>query len=453
MNHKAKASPSNKGASIVIVGRPNVGKSTLFNRIIRKRDAIVDDQPGVTRDTKYRLADWNGKSFFLVDTGGFFGPDDDPFTKEIQQQIEFASRDALLLLLVLDGAIGPTPADHEVVDLLRRLNKPILAVVNKIDSPKRELEMSAPFYELGLDSLHPISATQGTGVGDLLDEVVSYIPDDAPEPQQQLHIPGIALLGRPNVGKSTLLNSLCGSERSIVSAVSGTTRDPVDTEIEVNGKHYLLIDTAGVRRRGKTGHGLEHFTLVKSKAALKRCDIAFLMIDGEEGLTETDARVFSLANDEGKAAILLMNKWDLVKKDEKTSGLYARAIRERMPYLKYAPIEFISAMTHQRIHKIFPHVEKVLENYYHRVPTAELNELLYGIIQHHPPPVHKGRAPSIYYWTQVSVAPPTFVVFTNDPEAIHFSYERYLINQLYEKFDFEGTPIRMIWKKKGARRV
>ena len=452
MSQQSSNSSKNPCASVVIVGRPNVGKSALFNRIIGSRDAIVDDQPGVTRDSKYRITDWNGKSFNLVDTGGFFGPDDDPFNEDIQNQIDIAAREAALLLLVFDGKSGPTPADFEVVDLLRRLHKPILAVVNKVDSPTWENDMIFPFYELGLDIFYPVSALQGLGIGDLLDDLVAYLPDEAASWEKPPSIPGIALIGRPNVGKSTLLNSLCGEKRAIVSSIPGTTRDPVDTEIEVNEKRYLLIDTAGIRRRGKMSQGLEHYTLLRGKNALERSDLALLMIDGVEGLTETDAKVFGIANEAGKASIILVNKWDAIEKDAHTSGEYAKAIRERIPFLKYAPLEFISAMTKQRIHRIFPHVERILQNYQRRVPTAELNQLLESILQRNPPPIHKGRSPSIHYWTQVSASPPTFVAFTNEPKAIHFSYERHLINQLYDAFDFEGTPIRLIWKKKGGRR-
>ncbi len=440
-------------SSVVIVGRPNVGKSALFNRILGRRDAIVDDQPGVTRDSKYRLVDWNGKTFYLVDTGGFFGPEEDPFNADIQRQIEVAAREAAVILLVLDGRAGPLPDDREVVDLLRRLHKPIFAAVNKVDAPQWEYELTHPFYELGFEVLYPVSALQGLGVGDLLDDLVSYLPEEAAVWEEPPRLPGIALLGRPNVGKSTLLNALCGSERAIVSPVAGTTRDPVDTEVEVNGRRYLLIDTAGVRRRGKMSQGLEHFTLLRGKEALERCDLVLLMIDAVEGLTETDAKVFSLANEAGKASIILVNKWDAVEKDENSAGNFAKEIRERVPYLKYAPMEFISALTHKRIQRIFPHVERILQNYQRRIPTAELNDLLESILQRHPPPVHKGRSPSISYWTQVSSGPPTFVAFTSEPKAIHFSYERYLINRLYESFDFEGTPIRLIWKKKSGRRT
>ncbi|MEW6236477.1 MAG: ribosome biogenesis GTPase Der [Candidatus Omnitrophota bacterium] len=438
-----------KKSAVVIVGRPNVGKSTLFNRIIGKRDAIVDDQPGVTRDSKFRKADWNGKFFWVADTGGFFGPEDDPLTPAVQQRIELTARDAAVLVFVLDGQTGPTPVDRDVIDLLRRMKIPIIAVVNKVDSFSAIHEKLAEYYELGVDKLYPISALQGLGIGDLLDVVVSYLPESLPDEENPPRLPGIALLGRPNVGKSTLLNSLCGSERSIVSPIPGTTRDPVDTEVEVEGKRYLLIDTAGIRRKGKMSQGLDRYSLQRAEEALERCDIALLMIDAIEGLTESDAKVFGMAQKSGKAAIVLVNKWDAVEKDESSAGTFAKEIRDQVPFLHYAPIEFISALTKQRIHRIFPHVARILENYSLRVPTAQLNELLEQILQRHPPPIHKGRAPRIYYWTQAGTAPPTFVAFTNDPKAIHFSYERYLVNRLYETFGFEGTPLRLYWKKRG----
>ncbi len=436
---------------VVVVGRPNVGKSTLFNRILGRRDAIVDDQPGVTRDSKYRPADWNGKQFLLVDTGGYFGPEEDPLTAAVQEQIELTARNASILLFVLDGQIGPTPMDHEILARLRRLRIPILAVANKCDNPAREGEWSAPFYELGFDEVFAISALHGYGTGDLLDTVVQYLPD-IETIEESDEYPGVAILGRPNVGKSTLLNSLCGENRAIVSPLAGTTRDPVDTEIEVEGKRYLLIDTAGIRRRGKMSRGLDRFSLMRAEEALHRCHIALLMIDGEVGLTEGDARVFGLAQDAGKAAILLVNKWDAVEKDDKTAGAFAKIIREELPFLKFAPIEFISALTKKRLYRIFPKVDEILENYHSRIPTAELNRLLEEILNRHPPPIHKGRTPKLYYWTQVTTAPPTFVAFCNDPKAIHFSYERYLINRLYEMFGLEGTPIRLYFRKRGKEK-
>ena len=437
-------------ASVVIVGRPNVGKSTLFNRIIGHREAIVDDQPGVTRDSKFRLTDWNGKGFSLVDTGGLYGPDEDPFSPVVHEQIELTARHACVLVFVVDAQDGPIPTDYDVLQLLWRLNKPILVAVNKIDNTQKELEALAPFYELGVEELHPIASLHGTGIGDLLDAIVAYIPEHSPIASTQ-DIPGIAIIGRPNAGKSTLLNSLCGSNRSIVSPVAGTTRDPVDTEVTIDDQNYLLIDTAGIKRRGKMSRGLDYFSLLRAQEAIHRCDIALMMIDGTEGLTESDAKVFGLAKDAGKAAIILVNKWDAVDKDEHTSGEFAKKIRADVPFLHYAPIEFISGLTKQRIHRIFPHIEIILEHYNFRVPTGPLNRLLEEILIRNPPPSHKGRSPRIFYWTQVSVAPPTFTGFTNDPKNIHFSYHRYLINRLYESFDFTGSPIRLFWKKRSGR--
>lgn len=432
---------------VAIVGRPNVGKSTLFNRIIGSRDAIVDDQPGVTRDLKYRPADWNGKPFELVDTGGIFGPDDDPFSKVIQAQIERAVQACALIVFVLDGRDGPTPLDHEIFNLLRRTHKPILCAINKVDNPRIENEVIASFFELGADAFLPVSSTHGLGVGDLLDEIVGRIPDD--EAQFEDDPPGIAILGRPNVGKSTLLNSLCGSERAIVSPIGGTTRDPVDEIVAVNGKKYLLIDTAGIRRRSKMNQGLDRYALNRNEKALDRCDLALLIIDGVEGLTETDAKVFRLAKDTGKAAMILVNKWDAIhEKTEKSTGEFAKKIREDMPFLHYAPLEFISALTKQRLHRIFPKIEQILSDYHFRASTSSLNQLMERIIAHNPPPTHHGRPARLYYSTQVSTAPPTFLAFVNDPEAIHFSYERYLMNQLYEHFKLEGVPLRLYFRKR-----
>lgn len=443
-----------KNTTVVVVGRPNVGKSTLFNRIIGQRLAIVDDQPGVTRDSKHHQADWNGKVFTIVDTGGFFGPEDDPITPYVQEKIEIAVQDASVILYVLDGQTGPVADDYTILKYLWKLKIPLVAAINKIDNPAMENEITADFYKMGISEFFPISSTHGMGVGDLLDQVASYLPDfSQAEEDEKPKIPGIAILGRPNVGKSTLLNALCGSSKSIVSPIAGTTRDPVDTEILVDGKPFLLIDTAGVRRRGKMSHGLDKFSMIRAEESLHRCDVVLLLIDAVEGLTDTDAKVFSIAKDAGKAVIILVNKWDLVEKDESTAGKFVQKIRDDLTFLKFAPVEFISALTKQRVHRIFPHVEKILENYYRRVPTGELNRLLEEIMDKQPPPVHKGKLARIYYWTQVAVAPPTFVAFANEPECIHFSYERFLINRMYETFDLEGTPIKIIWKKRKQRRM
>lgn len=438
---------------VVIVGRPNVGKSTLFNRLIGHRIAIVDDQPGVTRDRLYRPMTWCGKTFILTDTGGFFGPDEDPLSPHVQNAIEDAIRIADVICMVTDGRDGPTGLDQNTADRIRRLRMrpngtaiPVLLAVNKWDNTSEDFV--SPFYELGFDPIFPVSALHGHGTGNLLDALIERLPHSDGMEESELDIPGIALLGRPNVGKSTFLNTLSGEQRSIVSPLPGTTRDPVDTLIEWTNadgetKYFRLVDTAGVRRRGKMSIGLDRYSLQRCQAALARSELALMMIDGTEGPTDSDAKVFSLAHDLGRAGIILVNKWDDVEKDTHTAGAMVKEIRERMPFLRYAEVIFISALTGQRLHRVMPSVERALEQYRRRIPTSELNALLEEILRKSPPPSRHGRMSRIYYWTQVSVAPPTFVVFANEADRIHFSYQRFLINRLYETFGFEGTPLRL----------
>ncbi|MFH1737792.1 MAG: ribosome biogenesis GTPase Der [bacterium] len=429
--------------TVVIVGRPNVGKSTLFNRLVGRRDAIVDDQPGVTRDAKERPVTWTGRDFLLVDTGGLFGSDDDPFSPVVQAKIEDVVSDASVLLFVLDARDGPTPIDHRIMHWLRCLRQTMIVVVNKVDNPSRQ-DLAMAFYELGCDSLYPISSIHGIGTGDLLDKVVELLPPPAKLPVYDENVSGIAIVGRPNVGKSTLLNQLVGQERAIVSPIPGTTRDPVDTLVEYEGKPYLLVDTAGIRRRAKMHKGLDRFALMRGREAIERSDVALLLVDAEEGLTETDARVFSYSHDAGKAAIVVVNKWDVVERTSDASGKFVKHLREEMPFLSYAPILFISALSGYHIQKIFPEVQRVLEGHRLRPTTSELNRILEEILLYQPPPSRKGREVKAYYWTQVSTGPPTIVLFVNDPDLVHFSYRRYLTNRLYERFGFYGTPIRLV---------
>ena len=432
--------------SVVVIGRPNVGKSTLFNRLVGRRDAIVDDQPGVTRDLKARPVSWNTRDFLLIDTGGLFGPDDDPFSPAIQAKIEDVIDDASVLLLLFDAHDGPTPVDHEVMEWLRRLRKTLVCAVNKVDDPRR-MDLVAPFYELGCGELHPISSMHGTGTGDLLDCVIELLPPPVEMPEYE-NVSGIAIVGRPNVGKSTLLNRLVGHERAIVSPIPGTTRDPVDTLIEFDGDRYLLIDTAGIRRRSKMSQGLDRYALLRGKEAIERSDVALLLIDAVEGLTETDAKVFSYAHDAGKAAVVIVNKWDTVERSPGASGAFIKRLREEIPFLSYAPVMFISAQTGYHAHKIFPEIQRVLVGHRLRPSTAELNNLLEEILIRRPPPSKRGREVRAYYWTQVAISPPTVVLFVNDPDLVHFSYRRYLTNRLYEKFDFYGTPIHLILRER-----
>ncbi len=442
MDNLTGKTPVGRLPTVVIIGRPNVGKSTLFNRIIGRRDAIVDNQPGVTRDIKERPATWNGQDFLLIDTGGLFGPDEDPLSAAIQSKIEDVAKDADVLLFVLDAKDGPTPIDHEIMTWLRRVKRPTIGAVNKVDDPGR-IDLAASFYELGFDNLFTISSSHGTGTGDLLDEIVEQLPPPVEVPDYG-DAPCIAIVGRPNTGKSTLLNRLVGQERAIVSPMPGTTRDPVDTLIHYGDKPYVLIDTAGIKRRSKMHQGLERYALLRGTEAIERSDVALLLVDGVEGLTESDARVFSHAHDSGKASILVVNKWDVVERDSHTTGSFVKHIREEMPFLSYAPVLFVSAMTGYHVGKIFPEVERVLAGARLRPSTAELNRLLEEILLNHPPPSRKGRQVKAYYWTQVATGPPTIVLFVNAPDLVHFSYRRYLINRLYERFEFYGTPIRLI---------
>lgn len=439
--------------TVVILGRPNVGKSTLFNRLFGARVAIVHDQPGATRDRLYRPVTWNGRTFLLTDTGGFFGPDDDPFSPGVQDQIEVAASIADVLCMVVDGKDGPTPLDHETADRVRRLRVkagkiPVILAVNKWDNPSEDYV--SEYYTFGFDEIMPVSATHGHGTGSLLDAIVDSLPEHAATPEE-INAPAIAIVGRPNAGKSTLLNTLSGQERSLVSPIPGTTRDPVDTLIEWEGRVYRLVDTAGVRRRAKMSEGIDRYSLARCKAAVARSDVALLLIDATQGPTETDAKVFSLAHDLGRAAILLVNKWDTVEKDNSTAGATVKQIREAMPFLRYAEVQLVSALTGQRLQRILPCVDKAIEQHRRRIPTAALNQLLERILKKTPPPSRHGRMSKIYYWTQADSAPPTFILFCNDPLRIHFSYQRFLINQLYEAFGFEGTPLRLFLRRRTSR--
>ena len=446
---------------VVIIGRPNVGKSSLFNRLIEKRVAIVDDMPGVTRDRLYEPTVWNGREFILTDTGGFFGPDEDPLSPAVQEQIEEAAKAADVLCMVVDGRDGPTGLDHRTADQVRRLRGPkggagtsILLVVNKWDNTAADY--TSPFYELGFPDIFPVSALHGHGTGTLLDEIVDRLPPPPEFADEEPETLAIAIVGRPNVGKSTLLNTLAGETRSLVSAIPGTTRDPVDTLVEWKNEEGVtqrcrIVDTAGVRRRKKMSEGVDRYSLMRAKAAIARADAALLLIDGERGLIETDAKVFGLAHEAGRAAVILVNKWDVVEKDTATSGAMVKQIREELPWLHYAEIQFVSALTGQRLQRILPCVERAVEQHRRRIPTAEMNEVLEQILIRKPPPSRHGRICKIHYWTQVSVAPPTFVVFANAADRVHFSYRRFLVNQLYEAFGFAGTPLQLIVRERRTR--
>lgn len=436
---------------VAIVGRPNVGKSTLFNRMIGARVAIVEDQPGVTRDRLYAHTQWNGVAFSLVDTGGITIFDDDALLASVRVQAELAMDEAHVILYVADGQVGKTVADATIAQLLHRSQKPVLLAVNKIDHI-HHMDETYDFYDLGLGQPHGVSGVHGLGVGDLLDEIVALLPKVEEEVYEE-NIVKIACIGRPNVGKSSLVNALLGEDRVIVSAIAGTTRDAIDTPFEREGHPYVLIDTAGIRKRGKVYEATEKYSVLRAMTAIERTDVALILINGEEGLTEQDKHIAGYAHDAGRACVLVVNKWDLVTKDDKTMQRFTEHVRDHMAFLDYAPVVFLSAKTKQRIHRLLPVVQHVAAQHRLRVSTAILNDVLLDAIAYNPPPPVKGRKLKIKYITQVSIQPPTFVLFMNEPELMHFSYVRYIENRIRTAFPFEGTPLKLVLRKTHDERL
>ena len=431
---------------IAIVGRPNVGKSTLFNKIVGKRIAIVEDSPGVTRDRIYADGEWLDYRFTLIDTGGIEPENEDIIAKQMRRQAELAIETAHVIIFIVDGRAGLTAADEEVADMLRRSKKPVVLAVNKIDHPKFE-EAVYDFYSLGIGTPYGISAEQGLGIGDLLDEVVSYferIDEEAAEEN-----PAICVVGRPNVGKSSLLNALLGHERSIVSDVPGTTRDAIDTPFEWNGKSYTLIDTAGIRRkRSVEDETVERYSVIRSLAAIRRADIALIVVDAERGLSEQDVRIAGYVHEEGKASVVIVNKWDLIEKDTYTADKFKKDMLVDPAFMSYVPMLFISAKTGQRVNKVMELAEFAFEQNSTRIPTGKLNGIVSEAITMNDPPLSGGRRLRIYYATQVSTRPPTFVIFVNEPDLMHFSYKRYLENYIRKSFELTATPLRIIIRKR-----
>jgi GTP-binding protein len=432
---------------VAIVGRPNVGKSTLFNRISGTRKAIVDDMPGVTRDRNYLDVTWDDHTFTMIDTGGFEPEAKEGLLAQMREQAMLAVEEADLIVFLADGKEGLMPADYEVADLLRRSTKPLVFAVNKIDSQKR-MEGLYDFYSLGLPEPIPVSAEHGTGTDDLMDRILSLIPKYSEEPLSE-DVTRLAVIGRPNVGKSSLVNKLLGYERVIVSDVPGTTRDTIDTLLTVDDKRYLLIDTAGIRKKGRVSQKLEKYTVVQALRSMDRCDVVLLMIDAVEGVTEQDTKVAGYAHDRGKGCVIVVNKWDLIEKETKTYEKYVDDVRFKLKYLAYAPVISISALTGQRAVKVLEVVDKVSAECSKRMGTGVLNRAFQEMTKGHMPGMYMNRAVKFYYITQTSAKPPTFTLFTNFPEGVHFSYERYLENKLREAFGFEGTPIRLQFRKRG----
>uniref|UniRef100_A0A831XEQ4 GTPase Der n=1 Tax=Geobacter metallireducens TaxID=28232 RepID=A0A831XEQ4_GEOME len=434
---------------VAIVGRPNVGKSTLFNRLVGRRKAIVDDMPGVTRDRNYETVTRFEVPFILIDTGGFEPVSEDRLLQQMREQSQLAMEEADVIIFLMDGRAGLTPSDVEVVEMLRRVKKPVFFVVNKVDGEKLENE-AADFFTLGVDSLHTISAEHNRGVNDLMEEVVAALPKSSARVDDE-DITRIAVVGRPNVGKSSLVNRLLGFERVVANPTPGTTRDSVDTLFTCNKKRYLLIDTAGIRRKGKTTQKLEKYSVVDSLRSIERADVVLIVINAEEGVTEQDERIAGYAFEAGKACIFVVNKWDTLAKDNSTLGKFVDQIKTEFKYLSFAPIVFVSAKSGQRINRIMEEVERVMAQYSKRVTTSDLNRVFSEAVDKHHAPLSHGRRVKFYYATQVGTKPPTFVVFTNQPEGVHFSYERYLMNKFREAFDFTGSPLKIIFRGRDRR--
>jgi GTPase len=426
---------------IAIVGRPNVGKSTIFNRIVGERVSIVEDIPGVTRDRIYSSADWLTHEFNIIDTGGIeIG--DEPFLEQIRQQAEIAIDEADVIIFMTNGREGVTAADEQVAKILYKTKKPIVLAINKIDNPDMR-HMIYDFYSLGFGEPFPISGSHGLGLGDLLDECAKHFPKEDEENYDEDTIK-FSLIGRPNVGKSSLVNAFLGQDRVIVSDIQGTTRDAIDSPYSYDGQDYVIIDTAGMRKKGKVYESTEKYSVLRALRAIERSDVVLVVLNADEGIQEQDKKIAGYAHEAGKAVIIVVNKWDAIEKDDKTMKLFTEQIREHFLFLDYAPIIFVSAKTKQRVHNILPIIKRVSENHAMRIQSSILNEVIEDAVARNPAPTDKGRRLRIYYATQVAIKPPTFVVFVNEPEMMHFSYERFLENRIRETFDFEGTPIRLI---------
>ncbi len=434
------------GFTVAITGRPNVGKSTLFNRLLEQRKAIVDDLSGVTRDRQYGVADWNGKNFNIIDTGGFVPESDDIFEQEIKKQVLIAIEEANAIILMTDTVTGITNLDESMAELLRRSVKPVFLVVNKVDNSDRLLE-AAEFYSLGFDNIYFISAMSGSGTGELLDAITELIPK-TDEEQLESSLPKFAIIGQPNVGKSSLLNALVGSERTIVSEIAGTTRDSIHTHYNLFQKEFVLIDTAGIRRKTKVHEDLEFYSVIRAIKAMDEADVCLLLLDAEKGLTAQDLNIFSLAVKKGKGLVIVVNKWDLVDKETNTSKVYETKLKERFAPFTDLPIIFISAKEKTRIFKVIETALEVFENRRRKIPTSKLNDIMLKAVENYHAPVVRGNAIKIKYVSQLPTPVPSFAFFSNYPDDIKQPYRNYLENQMRKSFSLEGVPIRIYFRKK-----
>lgn len=435
---------------VAIVGRPNVGKSTLFNALAGERIAIVKDTPGVTRDRIYADCSWLDRDFTLIDTGGIEPDSDDIILSQMREQAVIAMETADVIIFLVDVREGMVDADAQVAAMLRKSGKPIVLAVNKVDNFRKQQMDTYEFYNLGLGEPFPISSEGKQGIGDLLDEVIRYFPEKGAG-EEESDVPKIAIVGKPNVGKSSIINRLIGRDRVIVSDIAGTTRDAIDTTVTHNGRDYIFIDTAGLRRKSKVREDIERYSIIRTVSAVERCDVAVVVIDAAEGITEQDAKIAGIAHDRGKGLIVVVNKWDLVEKETKTMQNFRSRIRNTLSFAPYAEILFVSAKTGQRLVKLYDEIDQVLENQNLRVQTGVLNEILTEAVALQQPPSDKGRRLKIYYMTQVSVKPPTFIIFVNDRKLMHFSYQRYLENCIRNTFGFGGTAIHFIIREKEGK--
>ena len=432
---------------VAIVGRPNVGKSTLFNVLAGEKISIVQDTPGVTRDRIYADINWLDYNFTLIDTGGIEPETDNIILKSMREQAEIAIETADVIIFMTDVRQGMVDDDSKVADMLRRSKKPIVLVVNKVDSFEKFMPDVYEFYNLGLGDPHPISGSSRLGIGDMLDEVVSHFDESAKEEVEDER-PRIAIIGKPNVGKSSIINKLLGEDRVIVSDIAGTTRDAIDTEVVRNGREYVFIDTAGLRKKSKIKEDIERYSIIRTVSAVERCNVAVLVIDATEGITDQDAKIAGIAHERGKGMIIAVNKWDAIEKNDKTIYKFTEEIRNKLSYMPYAELLFISAETGQRLPKLFETIDAVIENHSLRVATGVLNEIMSEAVAMQQPPSDKGKRLKLFYITQVSVKPPTFVIFVNDKELMHFSYTRYIENRIRESFGFSGTPLKFIIRER-----
>jgi ribosome-associated GTPase engA len=433
---------------VAVVGRPNVGKSTFFNVVVGRRVSIVEDTPGVTRDRIYAEAEWCGRNFAMIDTGGIEPSTADVILSQMRQQAQIAMDTSDVILFMVDGKEGMTTADAEVANMLRRTGKPVIVVVNKIDNPNKMEDSVYDFYEFGLGSVFAISAANMLGIGDLLDELVSNFPFGTNQEDENTKI---AVIGKPNVGKSSIINKLVGENRVIVSDIAGTTRDSIDTPFKWNGEMFTLIDTAGIRRKNKIKEDIEKFSVIRAIAAIERCDVCILMIDAKEGVTEQDKKIAGIAHEAGKGLMVVVNKWDLIEKDNHTMSDFEKDIQKELPFMSYAPILFVSVLTGQRISKVMEEAKTIAETRAMRISTSQLNALIADAMMMQPPPSDKGKHLKIYYATQVAVKPPLFSFQINKRDLMHFSYARYLENKIRSVYGFRGTSIKFVFREKGEK--